>query len=364
MEKIAIRLPSRPVALPASGSSAKCVVQGGEMSAKSNQGLRIGCRAALIISIVVSAASALAATPQDLNDCQDNSDVPRMMAACGSLSQDARLPPGARSMALLKHGFGNFALGNMDAAQADFTEAVRLNPKNNYAHHELGLTLAKKGDTTRAIASLTEAINLDPSGAASRFIRGQIYMSEDRLDEAIRDFTDAIRLGPDKNTTFAKDQEVSRPEADRVATDYYAARGDAYYRRGDFRDAASDYDREARFSDPDGYGVIWGSVARMQGRSADAGIALSAALDKGQLRDWPRTVGELLVGRITPAAALASARNSDQTCEAHYYAGIVQLKSKDTVAARNEFAAARDGCPTSFREYRAAIADLKRLQSQ
>ena len=111
-------------------------------------------------------------------------------------------------MALLKHGFGNFALGNMDAAEADFTEAVRLNPKNNYAHHELGLTLAKKGDTTRAIASLTEAINLDPSGAASRFIRGQIYMSEDRLDEAIRDFTDAIRLGPDKNTTFAKDQEV------------------------------------------------------------------------------------------------------------------------------------------------------------
>ena len=249
------------------------------MSAMSNQGLRIRCRAALIVSIVVSAVSAFAATPQDLNDCQDSTDVPRMMAACSSLSQDARLPAGARSMALLKRGFGNFALGNMDAAQADFTEAVRLNPKNNYAHHELGLTLAKKGDTTRAIASLTEAINLDPSGAASRFIRGQICMSEDRLDEAIRDFTDAIRLGPDKNTTFAKDQEVSRPEADRVATDYYAARGDAYYRRGDFRDAASDYDREARFSDPDGYGVIWGSVARMQGRSADAGIARTTVRD-------------------------------------------------------------------------------------
>ncbi|XUJ35947.1 hypothetical protein ACQ5SK_12040 [Bradyrhizobium japonicum] len=153
MEKIAIRLPSRPVALPASGSSAKCVVQGGEMSAMSNQGLRIRCRAALIVSIVVSAVSAFAATPQDLNDCQDSTDVPRMMAACSSLSQDARLPAGARSMALLKRGFGNFALGNMDAAQADFTEAVRLNPKNNYAHHELGLTLAKKGDTTRAIAS-------------------------------------------------------------------------------------------------------------------------------------------------------------------------------------------------------------------
>ena len=112
-------------------------------------------------------------------------------------------------MALLKHGFGNYALGNMDAAQADFTEAVRLNPKNNYAHHELGLTFARKGESTRAIASLTEAINLDPSSAASRFIRGQIYMSEDRLDEAIRDFTDAIKLGPDKNTVLTKDQAMS-----------------------------------------------------------------------------------------------------------------------------------------------------------
>jgi Flp pilus assembly protein TadD len=43
-------------------------------------------------------------------------------------------------------------------AQADFAEAIRLNPKNNYAHHELGLTLAKKGDLARAIAPLTDAI--------------------------------------------------------------------------------------------------------------------------------------------------------------------------------------------------------------
>lgn len=330
------------------------------MSAISHGRLRIGCRAALIALIVASAASAFAATPQDLSECQDSTDVPRMMAACSSLSQDARLPPDARSMALLKHGFGNYALGNMDAAQADFTEAVRLNPKNNYAHHELGLTFARKGEFTRAIASLTEAINLDPSSAASRFIRGQIYMSEDRLDEAIRDFTDAIKLGPDKNTVLTKDQAMSRPEAARVATDYYAARADAYYRRGYFKDAASDYDREAAFSDPDGYGVIWGSVARIQGRSADADVALSAALDQGRLKDWPKTVGELLVGRITPTAALAAAKDADQICEAHYYGGIVQLKIKDTASAQKEFAAARDGCPKSFREYSAALADLKR----
>jgi tetratricopeptide (TPR) repeat protein len=327
--------------------------------------LRLSCGAIIAAaSIVLSAADAFAVDPQDLKDCQDSADLPRMIAACTNLAQDVGLPPGARSMALLKRGFGNFALDNIDAAQADFSEAVRLNPKNNYAHHELGLTLFKKGDLSRAVASLTEAINIDPAGAASRFSRGQVYMSEDKLDEAIEDFTDAIKLGADKNTAFTKDQMVDRPRANRVTAEYYVARADAYYLRGNFKDAALDYDQAAGFSDPEGYSVIWRSVARTRGGSADADIVLSTALDKGQLKDWPKAVGELLVGRITPAGAVAAAKNADQICEAHYYSGIVQLKVNDSASAQKEFTSARDGCPTSFREYRAAVADLKRLQSQ
>lgn len=331
------------------------------MFSRSSLSLRRGGRAVLAAaSIVLSTVGASALDPRDLSDCQDSLEVPRMMAACTRLAQDAALPAGARSMALLKRGFGNFALGNLDAAQADFSEAVSLNPKNNFAHHELGLTFFKKGDPSHAIASLSEAINLDPSSAASRFTRGQIYLSEDRPDEAIQDFSEAIKLGVDKNTAFTKDQAMDRPEANRVATDYYAARADAYYLKGNFKGAAADYDRAAGLFDPDGYFVIWGSVARIRGGSADANVALSAALAKGQLKDWPKSVGELLVGRITPAAALAAAKNADQTCEAHYYSGMVQLKAKDPTSAQQEFAAARDGCPKSFREYRAALADLKR----
>jgi tetratricopeptide (TPR) repeat protein len=335
------------------------------MFATSTSGLRRGCKAVLAAAFIVFVAGkASAANRQDLENCQDSNDLPRMIAACTNLSQDARLPPDVRSMAMLKRGFGNFALGDLDAAEADFSEAIRLNPKNNFAHHELGLTLLKKGDQPGAIAALTDAINLEPASAASRFSRGGIYLSENRLDEAIQDFTDAIKLGADKNTAFAKNQVVDRPEADRVLTDYYAARADAYYLRGNFKEAVADYDRAAGFADPEGYYRIWGSVARTRGGSADADTALSAALDKGQLKDWPKTVGELLVGRINPAAALAAAKNADQICEAHYYSGIVKLKGQDSASAQTEFASARDGCPKSFREYHAAIADLKRLQSQ
>ncbi len=286
-----------------------------------------------------------------------------MIAACTRLMEDTGLPAGLRSMASLKRGFGNFALDNIDAAQADFSEAIRLNPKNNYAHHELGLVFFKKGDLTRATASLTEAINLDPTSAGSRFSRGQVYLSEDRLDEAIRDFTDAIKLGADKNTAYTKDQAVDRPKADRISSDYYTARADAYYLKGNFKDAALDYNEAAVSFDSNGYNLIWRWVAGTQSGAADADIALTAALDKGQLKDWPKSVGELLVGRMTPAAALAAASNGDQICEAHYYIGLALLKVKDPAAARTELVSARDGCPKSFREYRSAVADLKRLQS-
>jgi len=334
------------------------------MIATSTRGLNRTSTAFLVVAaIVLSASDALAINPQDMNDCESSADVPRMIAACTNLAQDAGLPPGLRSMALLKRGFGNFALGQMDAAEADFSEAIKLNPKNNYAHHELGLTLFQKGKPDRAIASLTEAIKLDPASAASRVSRGQIYASEDRLDEAIHDFTDAIKLGADKNTAFTKDQAVDRPEANRVAADYYAARAGAYYLKGNFNDAASDYDKAAGLSDPDGYNVIWGSVARSRAGSALAGTVLSEALDKGQLKDWPKSIGELLVGRITPSAAIAAAKDEGQTCEAHYYSGIVQLRLKDQAAAQKEFESARDGCPKTFREIHAAIVELKRLPS-
>lgn len=316
------------------------------------------------MALLLSSELARALDPQDLKICQDSDDIPRMIAACTNLARDTALPTGARSMAELKRGFGNFALGNFDAAAADFSEAISLNPKNHFAHHELGLTLFKKGDPGRAIASLTEAIRLDPAGAASRVSRGQIYLSQDRLQEAIQDFTAAIDLGADKNTVFAKDQAMNRPDSARVTAEYYYARALAYYQPGDFKAAVSDFDRASELFDRDGYHVIWAAVSSIRDGSPDADGRLSARLAKDPLEAWPRIVAELLIGRTSPAAALAAAKDPAQVCEAHYYTAIVRLRAKDQAAARQEFVAARDGCPQSEREYAAAIADLKRLQSQ
>ena len=49
-----------------------------------------------------------------------------------------------------------------DKAIADYTEAIRLNPKDAAAHCDRGRAYADKGDLDKANADYTEAIRLDP----------------------------------------------------------------------------------------------------------------------------------------------------------------------------------------------------------
>jgi tetratricopeptide (TPR) repeat protein len=311
---------------------------------------------------VVLTCSALALDRKDFDDCEGSSDVPRMIKACTAIADDQRVPAGARSMALLKRGFGNFALDDMDAAIADFNAAIALNPENSYAHHELGLALAKTGDVDGALTALDEAVKLNPQSAVSHHMRGNMLALHGRMDEAIADYNAAIALGADKNTVFTDKGQVDRPAADRVEAGYFVARADALYLTGKFADAVADYDRAKAFPDREGYNLIWSTLARISLGSPHATEALAAALDSGAVTGWPKVVAELIVGRTTAAAALAAAKNDDQACEAHFYSGVISLSGKDTAAAKRQLSTARDSCPKSFREHRGAVALLKGLE--
>src|SRR6478609_5042777 len=59
-------------------------------------------------------------------------------------------------------GFVYWRKGDTDRAIADYTEAIRLDPKFAVAYANRGLAHSDKGDTRRAIADYNEAIRLDP----------------------------------------------------------------------------------------------------------------------------------------------------------------------------------------------------------
>jgi tetratricopeptide (TPR) repeat protein len=169
-----------------------------------------------------------------------------------------------------------------DKAVADYTEAVRLNPKDTAAYCGRGVAYGKLGELDNAIADFSEAIGIDPKYAHAYCNRGIIYRKKGDYDKAIADYTGAIRLD----------------SKDAVA---YVNRGNAYADQSEFDKAIAD------FSEANGNGTQighkpmkhlladaghWGLVHQLgDGGSSEQLAALLAAL-------LPHTEDESFLGRV------------------------------------------------------------------
>jgi tetratricopeptide (TPR) repeat protein len=100
----------------------------------------------------------------------------------------------------------------LDRAIADHTEAIRLGPDRNAIDAKSGITLSDdrayadyfygrgsayqgKGDLERAIADFTEAIRLQPRHAIAYASRATAYEARGERDRAAADYSEAVRLG-------------------------------------------------------------------------------------------------------------------------------------------------------------------------
>jgi tetratricopeptide (TPR) repeat protein len=86
--------------------------------------------------------------------------------------------------------------GNFDAAIADYTEAIRLDPKSVNAYNGRAGAYADNRNFDKAIADSTEAIRLDPKSAMAYHERSYVYNIKGNFDKAIADSTEAVRLDP------------------------------------------------------------------------------------------------------------------------------------------------------------------------
>ena len=112
--------------------------------------------------------------------------------------------------------------GNLDAAIADYTKAIALDPKHDRAYNNRGIAYAEKGEYDSAIADFTQAIALNPNYEAAYNNRGVAYANKGELDKAIADYTQAIAL-------------------DSKDADAYNNRGVAYKDKGELNKAIADY---------------------------------------------------------------------------------------------------------------------------
>jgi tetratricopeptide (TPR) repeat protein len=131
-----------------------------------------------------------------------------------------------------------------EQAIADYTEAIRLNPRSEKAYFGRGSVLVISGEFGKGNDDLTKAIQLSTNNALAYEMRGYARLGIERYDEAISDYDTALKFNPTNGRVLK-------------------VRGEAYYRRHNYTNAIIDFTKALKFrtNDPEIYddrgGAYW-----------------------------------------------------------------------------------------------------------
>jgi tetratricopeptide (TPR) repeat protein len=121
-------------------------------------------------------------------------------AAIADFTECVRLDPEDVG-ALVWRGYAYSRVGQYSAAIADYTNVVRLHPHNVEALSYRGHAYSDLGRYDAAIADYTEVVRLDPKYVGALWNRGLIYNDLGEYDKASKDLDEAVRLNPNDAAT-------------------------------------------------------------------------------------------------------------------------------------------------------------------
>lgn len=188
-------------------------------------------------------------------------------AAVADLTESIRLDPN-NSMAYAIRGSAYHARGAEDLAILDFTEAIRIDPNSSWAFAQRCLSYISKGSKELALSDINEVIRLEPKNYWAYQIRATIYHN---LGQHVAAVADEQREMNDLNGAIQKspqdsDRYTDRCNAFRVRLQLdlaladcneairlnpksgtaYTARGDVYNLKGDYNRAIADLSEAVR----------------------------------------------------------------------------------------------------------------------
>ena len=150
-----------------------------------------------------------------------------------------------------------------ERARAQYDEAIRLFPKNAWAHFNRGVLQSHQADYPKALADINHAISLSPREPDFFYRRGQLWADQEEYDKAIADYSTAIRMKPSMSEAYSyralaysgKDDDT-KALADHTTAirldpgnaDRYDNRARFYRRAGDYQKALADHDKAVSLS--------------------------------------------------------------------------------------------------------------------
>ena len=129
-----------------------------------------------IVSVALASVGLFAASAaaDDWDTCK-KSTGDEAIAACGNAITSGKLQGADLVTAVGKRGNAYFANGDLDRAIADYSEAIRLDPKSALAFNNRGFAYFSKGDVDHSVADYSDAIRLDPKYILAFNNRGRAY---------------------------------------------------------------------------------------------------------------------------------------------------------------------------------------------
>lgn len=161
---------------------------------------------------VACAHIAAAQTPDDCYQAGLKSDDDALIRICSAVLQKADLGDRNRSTTLSNRGLGYLRKGEYDKSIVDFSEALILNPNNQFAFDNRADAWREKGNYERALADYNEALRLDSTLTSSYVSRGITYELQGDLANARRDYQTAL----DQKGDSALDQWARKRARDRL----------------------------------------------------------------------------------------------------------------------------------------------------
>ena len=160
----------------------------------------------------------------------------------------------AKAEILSKQGQELAKQGKQQAAIANYTEALKLNPRKASIYYQRGKSYYSQRVYEKAITDYTTGIKIKANYKNAYYQRALVYYELNDNEKAITDLTQTLRINPDYTKAYNK-------------------RGLIYYEIGDYKNAIQDYSQSIILNPKDSNTYINRGIARGATGDLEGGIS-------------------------------------------------------------------------------------------
>lgn len=161
-------------------------------------------RRTLMTAWLLSALACGTAMADPISDCNQFEDPQRQIKGCTAFIRRGGLDTEALASAYINRGIARGQLRKPAEAIKDFSEALRLDPKNALAYYNRGNANFDTRKFDAAAADYEQALTNDPGFALAYYNRGLVFELRGDRGRAIADFAQALSLDPELGSAKQK----------------------------------------------------------------------------------------------------------------------------------------------------------------